>query len=94
MSGTGAPAPRAGSGDEPAPEASAGQAHVRVVRGAADEVELAALVAGLVAAHTPHAHHASAPAPPVSAWADRARGLRVRPAPHPGPDAWRWSTRA
>ena len=49
MSGTGAPAPRAGSGDEPAPEASTEQAHVRVVRGAADEVELAALVAGLVA---------------------------------------------
>jgi acyl-CoA carboxylase epsilon subunit-like protein len=68
--------------------------HVSVVRGAPDDVELAALVAGLVAAS------GSADAPPAaatSAWADHARRLR-RPgsagtvALH-GPDAWRWSLR-
>ena len=68
--------------------------HVSVVRGTPDDVELAALVAGLVAA----SGNADAPAAPAtSAWADHARRLR-RPgsagtvALH-GADAWRWSLR-
>ncbi len=67
-------------------------AHVQVVRGTPDDVELAALVAGLMAA--------SAGAEEAgggwtrSAWADRGRQLRrASSAPTPGPDAWRWSLR-
>jgi hypothetical protein len=65
--------------------------HVRVVRGTPDDVELAALVAGLVAA----AVHEDAPEDePPAAWSDRARGLRgARAQWHRGPDAWRWSAR-
>jgi len=64
-------------------------AHVRVVRGAPDEHELAALVAGLVVA----SGHTEDPAP--AAWTDRRRVL-ARPSarplpPPPGPDSWRWS---
>jgi hypothetical protein len=66
-------------------------AHLQVVRGAPDDVELAALVAGIMAATS------GAPddvvAAPRSAWADRRRQLRPQPAPTPGPDAWRWSLR-
>lgn len=65
--------------------------HVQVVRGVPDDVELAALVAGLVAAA------ADAPGEeqdvPPSAWADRRRGLRGDGSPAPGRDAWRWSLR-
>ncbi len=63
---------------------------VRVVKGTPDEAELAALVAGIVAARA-----AAGPAeqedPVASAWADRGRrlGLPTRP----GRDSWRWSAR-
>lgn len=66
-------------------------AHVHVVRGTPDDVELAALVAGLAAVSVPDEE--TEPTPP-SGWADRSRGLRgPRPAPAPGPDRWRWSLR-
>ncbi|QHT54923.1 acyl-CoA carboxylase subunit epsilon [Cellulomonas sp. H30R-01] len=68
-------------------------AHVHVVRGAPDEVELAALVAGLVAASSQEAHGADEQAAATSAWSDRRRVLRGASAPQPGPDAWRWSLR-
>ncbi|MCP2165419.1 acyl-CoA carboxylase subunit epsilon [Goodfellowiella coeruleoviolacea] len=61
---------------------------LRVVRGAPDDVELAALtavVATLAAAPAP----ASAPPATLSLWADRAALLR-RPLA-PGPNAWRGS---
>ncbi|GIG28661.1 acyl-CoA carboxylase epsilon subunit [Cellulomonas marina] len=79
--------------------------HVQVVRGEPDDVELAALVAGLVAAAGPgtgagagpgagggtgHGHD-DGPAP--SAWCDRARSVRGTVAPAAGADAWRWSLR-
>lgn len=71
-------------------------AHVHVVRGEPDDVELAALVAGLAAAGA-GAHDEVLPAPP-SAWMDRSRALRGRAGPRtpvsPGADAWRWSLRA
>jgi hypothetical protein len=69
---------------------SGGRAHVRVVRGAPDDVELAALVAGLVAAASdePTAETAAR-----SGWTDRARVLRGTVVPATGPDAWRWSLR-
>jgi hypothetical protein len=68
-----------------------GVAHVQVVRGTPDDVELAALVAGLAAVQI--ADDAGVDAP-RSAWSDRARTMRgPRPAPHPGPDTWRWSLR-
>lgn len=71
--------------------------HVQVVRGAPDDVELAALVAGLVAATAPGEDawsvHADEPALPA-AWSDRSRtvpgaGTTWRT----GPDAWRTSLR-
>lgn len=66
--------------------------HVRVVRGTPDDVELAALVAGLVAATAVEDTEDPTPAP--HAWTDRARGLRgARTAWRPGPDTWRWSAR-
>lgn len=69
----------------PTPHDEPVSAHVHVVRGAPDEVELAALVAGLVASVRPPDE---APAP--AAWSDRRRALPQAP-PAPGPDAWRWS---
>lgn len=67
-------------------------AHVHVVRGAPDEVELAALVAGLVAASSQDGHaveeHTTA-----SAWSDRRRTVRGPVSRATGPDAWRWSLR-
>jgi hypothetical protein len=67
-------------------------AHVHVVRGAPDDVELAALVAGLAAVQI--ADDTGHDATPASAWTDRSHGMRgPRPAPRPGPDAWRWSLR-
>jgi len=81
------------AGTSTAASAGAGP-HVQVVRGTPDDVELAALVAGLVAAA---AHRA----PPddgteVPARAARARWtapgrLRGATPPTRGPDAWRWS---
>jgi hypothetical protein len=68
-------------------------AHVQVVRGTPDDVELAALVAGLLAAGSDEQHHAVPDAAPVSAWSDRGRSVRVGGAVRPGPDAWRWSLR-
>ena len=68
-------------------------AHVHVVRGAPDEVELAALVAGLVAASSQDAHVVDDHAGPPSAWSDRRRVLRGATGLQPGPDAWRWSLR-
>ena len=71
------------------------QVQVRVVRGAPDDLELAALVAGLVAAAGDGSDEA-APAP-HDAWTDRARAMRPRSEPGtplaPGPDSWRWSLR-
>jgi len=69
-------------------------AHVTVVRGAPDDVELAALVAGLAAASAAPDDWHEDDVPRPSAWADRRRGLRGPvPAPAPGPDSWRWSLR-
>jgi len=62
-------------------------ADVHVVRGAPDEVELAALVAGLVASSSGRHDEPAAPA----AWADRRRVLPNPPSPAPGRDTWRWS---
>lgn len=69
---------------------------VHVVRGTPDDLELAALVAGLVAAAR-DGGQADEPAG-RSAWADRSRGLRGTGSPTgaigaPGPDRWRWSLR-
>ncbi|MDM7830858.1 acyl-CoA carboxylase subunit epsilon [Cellulomonas edaphi] len=64
--------------------------HVQVVRGAPDDHELAALVAGLISQAVaapedePLAH---------SAWADRRAGLRGSATWGAGADAWRWSLR-
>ena len=72
--------------DEPMPAA-----HVHVVRGAPDDVELAALVAGLAAVQVAEE---SGHDGPRSAWTDRSAGMRgPAPRPAPGPDAWRWSLR-
>ena len=68
-------------------------AHVRVVRGAPDDAELAALVAGLAAAAA--AGQDEAPATPTSAWMDRSRALtgRSQGALGRGDTAWRHSLR-
>ncbi|HEY5515148.1 MAG TPA: acyl-CoA carboxylase epsilon subunit [Pengzhenrongella sp.] len=67
---------------------------VQVVRGEPDDVELAALVAGLAAAGGGPPDDAPAP----SMWSDRSRALRGRTGPRtplaPGLDAWRWSLRS
>ncbi|HEX5331637.1 MAG TPA: acyl-CoA carboxylase epsilon subunit [Cellulomonas sp.] len=77
------------NGPEPAAD---GRARVRVVRGAPDDVELAALVAGLVAASA-RSDETDEPAT-RSMWRDRARAMRGDPVrAAPGPDAWRWSLR-
>jgi hypothetical protein len=67
---------------------------VQVVRGVPDDVELAALVAGLVAAASEATGETDAAADgPVSAWNDRRRTLRAGATPAPARDAWRWSLR-
>jgi hypothetical protein len=72
-------------------EETEGVAHVHVVRGAPDDVELAALVAGLAAVRVTEE---PLPEAPRSAWTDRSRGTRgPTSASRPGPDAWRWSLR-
>lgn len=76
---------------------SSDSTQMQVVRGTPDDVELAALVAGLMAAASERAMHAETAADKVSApWADRRRTMRgVRDdVLRPGPDAWRWSLRA
>lgn len=85
------------------PAGEAGAAHLRIVRGAPDEIEVAALVAGLAAAV------AAASEPddlaPVDEWTNHARGLRGsgdgatarsfggRAGRH-NADSWRWSLRS
>ena len=63
---------------------------VRVVKGTPDDAELAALVAGIVAARA-----ATEPAEQeqvaASAWSDRGRRLGLPS--RPGGNAWRWSAR-
>ncbi|RPF25940.1 acyl-CoA carboxylase epsilon subunit [Georgenia muralis] len=77
----------AGDGGLPATAA------VRVVHGAPDEVELAALVAGLVAARAAAVELGGLPdegAEQVrTRWTDRTRPLGAGPVP--GPGSWRWS---
>jgi len=68
------------------------QAHVQVVRGEPDDVELAALVAGLVAASSAAGDEWTERPAERSAWVSHRHG--VRPAGwRTGPDAWRWSLR-
>jgi hypothetical protein len=75
----------------PAPDG--GVAHVQVVRGTPDDVELAALVAGLVAASAGGDETGEEP-PRSPAWADRARAVRGGATGwRPGPDAWRHALR-
>lgn len=78
-------------------EAGAPLAHVQVVRGTPDEVELAALVAGIVAAvgeGAGLAEHDGTPEASRPAWADPARDrTRTGGTWRTGPDAWRWSLR-
>ncbi|WP_444662723.1 acyl-CoA carboxylase subunit epsilon [Cellulomonas sp. CW35] len=64
---------------------------LQVVRGTPDDVELAALVAGIMAAAT--AAPFDPPAAPRAAWSDRRRQLRPVPSAAPGADSWRWSLR-
>ncbi|MEE6273039.1 acyl-CoA carboxylase subunit epsilon [Georgenia sp. MJ206] len=61
---------------------------VRVLRGDPDDIELAALVAGIVAARGVTAEPEVPVARPAP-WSDHARPLRLPPVP--GTDAWRWS---
>ena len=63
---------------------------VRIVRGTPDEIELAALVAGLVASSQPEEDEVTAGA---HRWANPERLVRGSGAWRPGPDAWRWSLR-
>lgn len=70
-----------------------GTAHeprLRVVRGQPDEVELAALVAG-IAAHRAATGPSGDGVTAASRWTDHRRRLGLPPAP--GADAWRWSAR-
>ncbi|MGV8977668.1 MAG: acyl-CoA carboxylase subunit epsilon [Cellulomonas sp.] len=77
------------NGSEPT---SDGRASVRVVRGAPDEAELAALVAGIVAASA-RSDDDDEPAS-RSMWSDPARAIGTDPmSAAPGPDTWRWSLR-
>lgn len=67
---------------------------LQVVRGTPDDLELAALVAGLVAASA--GHGPLDVEPDALARTARARwtargGLRLAARATPGPDAWRWS---
>ncbi|HLV05677.1 acyl-CoA carboxylase subunit epsilon [uncultured Georgenia sp.] len=64
-------------------------AALRVVRGEPDDVELAALVAGIVAARAAAGDDPAPPSGRSAPWSDHARRRGLRPAP--GPDSWRWS---
>lgn len=61
---------------------------VRIVRGEPDEIELAALVAGLVATRTPDVEDIAVN---QQRWTDPARRVRGAGPRRQGPDAWRWS---
>ncbi len=78
--------------DEDAPEQEA-RPVLRIVRGAPDDTEIAAVTAALIAATSGQAEPV-VPAKPLSVWADRSAGLRHpagrRPL-RPGPGAWRAS---
>lgn len=78
-------------------EADVEPAVVHVVRGVPDDVELAALVAGLAAAGADAGDDYPLSTHPHSAWTDRSRALRGRVGPRtptaPGADTWRWSLR-
>lgn len=63
---------------------------VRVVRGQVDEEELAALVAGIVAARMASAGEEVDDGSRSSVWGDPRRRWGV--APRPSRAAWRWST--
>ena len=63
---------------------------LRVTRGAPTDAELAALVAGLVAA----TQVSDEPEATVSAWTDRRSVMRGDVPRRTGGDAWRWSLRA
>lgn len=63
-------------------------AELRVVHGAPDDVELAALVAGIVAARAAAADDGPPEGSTASPWADHGRRLR---GPGAGADGWRWS---
>lgn len=67
---------------------------MRVVRGAPDETELAALVAGVVAMNAA-AEDDEDPAAPTAAWMDRSRTMRGhrQGVLGRGPTAWRHSLR-
>ena len=64
--------------------------HVQVVRGAPDDHELAALVAGLMSRSSPRQEDDPAA---HSAWTDRRRGVRASATWAAGGDSWRWSLR-
>ena len=73
----------------PAAEIVAAAAQMRVVRGAPDDLEVAALVAGLVAvASSGEDAHEDAPQP--GQWTRRSRPRSGLPT---GGDSWRWSLR-
>lgn len=93
--------PDAAAAPVPAVPAVPERPSVRVVRGAPDEVEVAALVAGLAAAVA--AAHVPDDAAPVDEWTNRARSLRGAGAPvrsfggrsgRHNADAFRWSLRS
>lgn len=65
-------------------------ASVHVIGGRPDDLEVAALVAGLAAVASGSVQEPEAPEVP-NQWQDRSRRLG-QPLP-PGPDRWRWSTR-
>jgi hypothetical protein len=65
-------------------------AQVRVVRGTPDDIEVAALVAGLAAVASSDAGEQTVTGP--DAWVRRARSPRGT-LPTVGDDAWRWSLR-
>ncbi len=71
-----------------APVPTVQAAAVQIVRGQPDDIELAALVAGLAASTVVEE---SLPTH-EEAWSDRSRLLRDAARPV-GPDAWRWSLR-
>jgi len=77
-------------------DATRSDSHVHVVRGTPDDDELAALVAGLVAAagrRAPHDEDTDGPARAARArWVAPGR-LRGATVASRGPDAWRWSLR-
>ena len=70
---------------------------MQVVRGTPDDLELAALVAGLMAAASERARLAEERGPTRSRRrgpTGAARCAAAASALRPGPDAWRWSLRA